>query len=334
MLSHGSFLESDAALALIRTQAVDGLGRPRTLDHPSEQVLPETSRLVTLVNGMLHVLLPEALLLRQDIQALKLRFELLLALSAWDEERTRVRSALSLMGMIPVTDVEYEQLLQKERAAYLPLPVAAEVLALVDGRRRAGSWYRREARRLANAGLLRSRSGRRRVEIEVGSLYDYLERTDEPDSSTAPRRKPASRRDFEHDWWRAIFAARGFDDQGKAPDMAPLVTTMVGPSSLRAGGRADEVRDAMTMQVRNEALKYWSRLLAIETVLGEIVQVFQDEGVVPWTMSSLLARARRGLQDLYAQGNEVLELGAFPPADAEFAEQLRQEASRYHTVYL
>ncbi len=62
--------------------------------------------------------------------------------------------------------------------------------------------------------------------------------------------------------------------------------------------------------------------------------MLEDEAVVPEAMTSLLTRAQVGLEDLYANGAEPLELEPLPDLDIELAELLRHRLIRMQTGQL
>jgi hypothetical protein len=86
---------------------------------------------------------------------------------------------------------------------------------------------------------------------------------------------------------------------------------------------ADERRRYLAREVRDDVLGCWARLLAVEAVTAEAVATLGDEAVVPEAMTSLLDRARAGLEALFTTATEVLGIDSRPALDEELAELLR-----------
>ena len=303
---------------------------------PNSQVA-EANRYVTIANGILHVLLPQALILQADVEALSLRFQLLLTWAAWGTERTRLRNALQLLAVIPIAQTEYDRLVSEGRAEYLPYAEAAELLEVIDERLdgpRDEHGYERELRRLIKAGNVRSRGKGDALEVDVGSIYDYLGKRFEPFAIGAWRYQPVPDSEYARHRWRAEMEATELERVDKGPGMPRFPLAAAEPQASAAMQPADAARDALALRARSDMLSYWSRLLAIEAVRDEAVEQFEDEGVIPESMDSLLARARLGLIDLYEQGMVLLGIDGFPEADAQLLEQLRQALVRDETILL
>lgn len=299
--------------------------------------LAEANRLIRLADGILHVLLPQALILQADVEVLGVRFQHLLALAVWGTERTHLRNALALLGVVPVAQSEYDRLVHEGRAEQLPFAEAVELLEVIDERPRGPrtqTAYERELRKLIKAGAVRAH-GAGPVEIEVGSLYDWLGRPFVPHPLGAWRYEPLPDAEYERERWRAEFEAVELAREDDGPGIARV--PLAGPAADRTRTVAagpDAARDALADRVRGDLLECWSRLLAIETVSDEALEPLQDERVIPESMHSLLARARLGLIDLYEQGMVLLGIDGFPEADARLVRQLRQALVRDETMLL
>lgn len=300
---------------------------------PDWQV-PEANRLIRAANGILHVLLPQALILQADVEALSLRFQLLMTLIAWGTERTHLRNALQLLAVVPIPQSDYDRVIREGRAGFLPLVDAIELASVIDTRTDGPTdarGYEREIKRLVKEGCVRYRGKGDTLEVEVGSIHDYLGIAFEPVPTGAWAYQPVPELEWQRHAWRADMEQSEFariDDSGPRLPQLPLresAEPMLYPSA------GDTVREALAAQVRSDTTDCWARLLAIETVRQEVVERFDDDRVIPESMDTLLGHARRRLTDLRDQAAGVFE---FPPVSGPheaLMDQLRRGLVRDET---
>lgn len=297
--------------------------------------VPEANRLIRIANGVIHVLLPQALVLQADVESLRLRFQLFIALAAWGSERTHLRGALALLATIPIEESEYESLVEKGRAEYLPFgggggPTGCHRRSPRRSARRRGVRARTAAVRESCARALawHARSDRGR-----GRLHFRLRRhTVRTASTRGGRYEPMPKATYQTERWRAEVAVAELTrpDNGPGRTQFPFAPA----ETLSTDHPPDATRNALALRVEAEMRACWVRFLAIKLVLGDVVGWFDDDVVVPDALTTLLESAGAGLVDLRRQTEGVLNCHLPTEAGPALVHELRAAVVRSETAQL
>jgi hypothetical protein len=324
----------ERAVLSVRATLLDEREDPRIRSTMPREQSVEFNRLICMANGVLHVLLPQALVLEQEVEALNLRYALLLTVAAWGLNQSSLEGALGIVAAMPIASSEYERLVEEGRATYVSLVEAAELLESNDEGEelRPEAAYRKAVRQLVERGQVKASGTGSKVSIQLGSMYDYLGIVHEPRTERGWRYEVLPDQEYRLHRWRGELAERAVSRGQIAPSLPP------GPSLTSdltvAGSPLDELRTALAVRVKAELSLRWSQLLALETVAAEVVERFQDEVVIPEAMRSLLTRVREDLTRLYEGGVDLLELQPLPDADESFVELLRRGLKRDALLYV
>ena len=87
-------------------------------------------------------------------------------------------------------------------------------------------------------------------------------------------------------------------------------------------------------QVERGIPEQWATLLAVEQVAREVRDEFQDEAVIPDALQSLLAGARRKLEELRDEAPRYVGPIEVREVDDSVVERLRAGVRRDETLYL
>jgi hypothetical protein len=293
----------------------------------------EFNRLIGMANGVLHVLLPQALVLAQEVEALSLRHTLLLTIAAWGAHQQALRSALELVASMPIALSDYDRLVAEGRAEHIALAEAAEMLEVHDENEdvKSEAEYRRTVRQLIDSGQLKATGAGRNIRVELGSMYDYLAIVYEPRTDRGWRYQVFADEEYPGHRWRGELAERAIATV-TGPSFAAGVPLDSDQAAL-SQSPFDALRAELSERVKAELQQRWSELVAIELVTDEVVQTFQDEVVVPEAMRSLLAGARDELSRLYEQGADLLDMEPLRDADEPFVSLLRKGLMRERYLY-
>jgi hypothetical protein len=179
-----------------------------------------------------------------------------------------------------------------------------------------------------SAGTSSSRNVGRRFQIEAGSLREYLyERFASKDDTL--RRDPAE----------------DGADAGQPPDAAED-----GSLSLDRATSADEAlaaifdgwieRDldveleAVARRVEADFATCWAQLIALDTVVEEAVEGFQEAAVIPESMRQVMAAIRSRLEALRDDERGGLASLPLPLVDEASLQELRECVARDARLYL
>jgi hypothetical protein len=138
--------------------------------------------------------------------------------------------------------------------------------------------------------------------------------------------------EYDRHRWRGELARQAVRRADARPSLPPWPSLTGEPAN--ADSPFDALRVALAQRMKGELAARWSELLAIETVVNEVVEIFQDEVVIPSSMRALLSGARSELLRLHKEGSGLLELGPLPDADQEFVELLHKGLQRDERLYL
>lgn len=320
----------ERAVLCVRAGLEHGFLDPRVRGHMPYYQREEFNRLVSRANGVFHLLFPQVLLLEERVEVLCLRYEQVQLLSAWDAEREILTHGLAVLGAL-VALSRRKKPSGNEQLDYLPL---GEAVQQFEARERPGEQGRparassRELRRLVADGTLRSRKTGRVLEIEARSLREHL------DARFAPTGVPLQR-DPVSDGPDAVQPAGDAADLWLSLDSATSVAEAFGAILDGWVERdLDALREPMAHRMKADFVTSWAQLLALETVVEEVAQGFQEDAVIPEAMRLVMAAIRsklEGLRDDERGGFASLPL---PPVDGAFLDGLRELVTRDARLYL
>src|SRR5688572_15782024 len=99
----------ERAVLSVRAMLLGEREDPRIRSTMPREQSAEFNRYICMANGVLHVLLPQALVLEQEVEAVSLRYTLLLTLTAWGADQTSLPGALTLVASKPIARSDYER---------------------------------------------------------------------------------------------------------------------------------------------------------------------------------------------------------------------------------
>ena len=315
----------ERAVLVVRAVNADRAPDPALLAKMPREQGRDYNRLISLARGVQMVLVPRALVLLGEVEALELKHFALTVIAAWGSERTLLAGSAALVAHIPIPQSEHERLLAELRAERLPLDEAAELVAEHHGisERAAATELRRQFPGAA------SRSGKRARlrEVEWGALYDWLGLPLEPVPEWGWRYEPVPNDAYEPERWRRENAERSMVERWKAGPGAPArVLPALGgdhAAPLEELGDLDRTTRALAELVRDGVAARWSQLLAIELVAGEAMAEFDDDGILPEELTALLVDSRERLLRLFEAAPDLVGAIEQGDEDATVVEQLR-----------
>ena len=285
----------------------------------------EYNRLLGVARGLQMVLLPHALVLQGEVEALELRHLVLTVIAAWGSERELLRTGSALAAHVPIRQSEYDRLRAELREDYLPFDQAVETVALEQdvGQRTAA----RTLRAAIAEGAVRERGGGNRREVEVGSLYDWLGAENHPVPEWGWRFETVPDDEFEQHEWRSRAIGQSLAaDERRGPGPAFRVLSAVGNEYAAADADLsdfDRSTRALAEQVRSDIGTLWSQLLAAEGVLREVVERSGDDLPIPDDLTALQSNIRQSLEDLFESAPGLVGDLSAPDVDQHTLAQLR-----------
>lgn len=298
-----------------------------------EAQIPEFNRYIGVARGTTLVLGLMALMLLQEVEALRLRLLCLRTFLLWSEDREHVFHAAWLHSRELVTESEYATRLERARKEYLPLDEAIE-LVLLNRQTEAESdeeWERlereveSELRAAAAGGTLLAR--KRSLAVQYGSLCDWLGVAPHVPGEVALHLEvvPDGQAERARQEREALQRTRDLLERGMRVD----------PLALRAdyepaeeSAPSQEGATTLAERVREDYVSLRGKLLAIEAALAKAEEQFGGERVVGSDEEQTLEAFRGGLDEL--EDELVALLGPLPEPirDEDFAAQVEQAIER------
>ena len=302
------------------------------LSMPDDQVR-EFNHYIALANGVIHVLLPYALAVHYEVEALEYKHLLIGLACAWGDDAAELTNVLSLVAEIPVPQSEYEQRLEEARTERLEL---RDVIELVQGDFPGQSPrdVERSIRAAVASGELPTRRAGRNMQFELGPLYAWAGKPVEATPDWGWRFSPVRGDDYAQHRWRREAAQRAVERTSRPSPPAYVLPAFGRGAELPDVEGLDQATRLFAEQIRLGVPAQWSVLLAVEQVTDEVRDEFGDEAAIPDALRTLLADTRRKLDELTAQSPRYV--GPIEPSAADEAtvERLRAGVRRDETLYL
>ena len=255
----------------------------------------------------------------------------------------------------PITESEHKRLVEEARAEMVPLADLAETL--VEGyegwtdadmepaedpddgpvvRQRAWNGMvaqkKAELSRLVEEGILAGKHSGRRLLINNGSFYDWLDDPVPvcPDWGIGYDVLPDDQAGQVESLKKARLHAQEAIAASPASPILEFLEEKLGRRVTERQERWDEAMAALREQLREGVPWCWQEVRAVETVLEEVAEEFGEDPLLP-PVREVLDKTRRDLADLHLLLDFVDAEVELPEPDEERVEFLRQRWLREDT---
>ncbi len=311
---------------------------------------PEFNRYIDLMNAANGKLGPFVLLLDALAGRIGLRLGWLSTLHLWSLRSFDIASYIWFHTKEPVTESEHTRLAQERRAEMAPADELAELLVerfkgwadedlepsaepvgepLIND----GAWNRvlaekkKELARLVQEGVLTGRRQGKRLLVNVGVFYDWLDEPTPvrpewgkdfevfPDDQAEKVRLLKEERMHARESFRqgpTLFADSTFFENGERRE---------GQGSGRAWG--DEIATALTDRLREGITECWSQLRAAELIIATVAEEFGGEDPLAPAVRSVLDGLRQELAGLHGDAQKYTGAFDLPEPDEALIQRLR-----------
>jgi len=326
------------------------------LTMPESQVLA-FNRYIGLMNGVNRRLGLGLYAITQEVEKLSLRLGWLVTLAAWGIRNFELATYIALETKEPITESAYRELVEKERSQFVPVGELAELLVerhedwsdddlardenhhdevIVKDEAWTGmrKEKERELARLVGKGTLRGKGKGSRLQVNVGSFFDWLgeEAKAWPEWALAYDVLPDDQATLIES--RRQMRQRARDSLEAGPGL-PVLHLKNWPKELRVVAEVRDQRDLDDLaKVHKELIRegideQWRQLEAMRTVVEEVAEEFGGEDPAVPDVRHMLDHTTERLVDLHEDAQtyvEPFELGEPSEEDvAAMREQVERE---------
>ena len=309
------------------------------LTMPPEQV-PEFNRYIGLMNGVNRRLGLGLYAIAKEVEKLSLRLGWLVTLTAWGIRNFELASYIALETKEPITESEYRELVEKERARFVPVGELAEllveryeewseddlapdenhhdeVIVTEEGWDRLRKAKRRELATLVGRGTLQGKGKGSRLQVNVGSFFEWLGEEPKlwPEWGLAYDVLPDDQADLTES--RRQMRQRARDSFQAGPGLPglylenwPEALTIVSEPGEKQG--LDDLVAVHKELIRGGIEEQWRQLEAMGIVVAEVAAEFGGEDPAVPDVRHMLDHTTERLVDLHKDAQiyvEPFELG-------------------------
>jgi hypothetical protein len=279
---------------------------------------------------------------------LGLKHAWLASLQLWGTRVWELATYIILHTNEPITESEHHGLVEKARAEMVPVADLAETLVeRYDGWTEADmepadeddervvknkAWNRmlaekkRELGRLVQEGVLAGKGTGRRLLINAGSFYDWLDEAVPvcPDWGKGYDVLPDGQADRVESLKKERLRAQEVVAKSPISSMQRFLEEKLGRPVTERQERWDEAMAGLAGSLREGVPWCWQELRAVETVLDEVAEEFDGEDPLLPQVREVLDKTRQGLLELHPLLGFVDVDADLPEPDEERLEFLRQ----------
>ena len=284
--------------------------------------LDEFGRLLRIVQRAQRPIGHRVIGLMTQMEPLQLRYALVMTLAAWGADRTDLVSRLLPLVSEPITESRHAELMLSARADYVPLDEAAAVAAEELGS--DSSDVEGELQRLSESGAIRSRTREGNLEIESGSLHDWLGEPAPIQPGWAPTYDVVPDARWDEERWRLALLRDVGGNLAEGPLGRPDPLAGAPADGAEPGSAWDSVACQWAVALAADIHGAWVELLTLEITLASLRDELSEFDLLPPEMVEALAWVREALEQLpedWRLGN----LPELPRADPDAIASLRAE---------
>ena len=325
------------------------------LSMPESQAR-EFNRYIGLMNGVNRRLGLGLYAIVQEVEKLSLRLGWLATLASWGIRNFELATYIALETKEPITESAYLEFVEKERARYVPVGELAEllverhedwsdedlapdenhhdeVIVTDEAWERLGKKKERELATLVGKGTLQGKGKGRRLQVNVGSFYDWLGEEPKlwPDWGLAYEVLPDDQADLIES--RRQMRQRARDSFQGGPGL-PLLYLEAWPDALKflseAGEKQglDDLVELHKEQMRKGIEEQWRQLQAMQVVVNEVAADFDGEDPSVPDVRHMLDHATERLADLHKDAQTYVEPFELPEPGEETVAEVRKLVER------
>ena len=314
------------------------------------------NRLIGLMNGVNQTLGVYLYAISQEVEKLSLRLGWLITLTAWGIRNFELASYIALETKEPITESEYRELVERERARFVPVRELAEllverheewsdddlardenhhdeVIVTDEAWERLGKEKERELATLVGKGTLQGKGKGNRLQVNVGSFFGWLGEEPKawPEWGLAYDVVPDDQADLVDS--RRQMRQRARDSLEAGPGL-PVLYLENWPEELKVVAEERDQRDLDDLaKVHKELIRegieeQWRQLEAMRIVVEDVASEFDGEDPAVPDVRHLLDHTTERLVDLHKDAQtyvEPFELGE--PGEGDIA-SMREQVER------